>query len=73
MSETISLNGRETTYELERKNVKNINLRIRSDGSVYVSANPKVANSVITEFLIKKADYIVTALDKYEELRRYAD
>jgi len=73
MSEAILLNGREITYDLERKSVKNINLRIRSDGSVYVSANPKVANSVITEFLMKKADYIVTALDKYEELRRYAD
>jgi predicted metal-dependent hydrolase len=73
MSEAISLNGREITYDLERKSVKNINLRIRSDGSVYVSVNPKVANSVITGFLIKKADYIVAALDKYEELRRYAD
>ena len=28
-------------YLLERKNVKNLNLRIRKDGSVYVSADRK--------------------------------
>ena len=73
MNETIKLNGREINYELERKKVKNINLRIRSDGSVYVSANDKISFDTITGFLTKKADYILAALDKYEELRKYAD
>ena len=29
-------------YQLERKSVKNLNLRIRNDGSVYVSADDLV-------------------------------
>jgi predicted metal-dependent hydrolase len=72
MSETIILNGREVTYELVRKAVKNINLRIRSDCSVSVSANNSVPTSVIGEFLRKKADYVLTAIDKYAERAKYA-
>jgi len=73
MNETIILNDREISYELTRKNVKNINLRIRSDGSVSVSANERIPLCTITGFLYKKADFILSALDKYEELRKYAD
>lgn len=40
MNRTILLRGRVITYELERKPVKNLNLRIRADGSVHVSVNP---------------------------------
>jgi predicted metal-dependent hydrolase len=68
----ITLNGREVEYELERKRVKNINLRIRSDGSVYVSANSAVTDSVIEAFLVKKAGYILSALDKYADIVKYA-
>lgn len=70
---SINLDGRNIEYEFERKKVRNINLRIRSDGSVYVSANDKIPLDMITEFLVKKADYIIAALDKYAELRKYAD
>jgi predicted metal-dependent hydrolase len=72
VNKTITLNDREVKYELVRKRVKNINLRIRSDGSVYVSANPSVAQSVIDSFLIKKSDYILLALDKYADIVKYA-
>ena len=37
--ETVVLSGRKVSYELERKQVKNINLRIRPDGSIHVSAS----------------------------------
>lgn len=36
---TVFAQGREFIYTLERKMVKNMNLRIRRDGSIYVSAN----------------------------------
>jgi predicted metal-dependent hydrolase len=45
---------------------------VRSDCSVYVSANNRVADSVIEEFLNKKADFIFTAIDKYSEIAKYA-
>ena len=65
MIKTINLNGREISYNLERKNVKNINLRIKADQSIYVSASVRVSDSVIEEFLRSKAEYVLRALDHY--------
>ena len=73
MNKVIYLDGRKVVYELDRKKVKNINLRIRHDRSVYVSANNRVSVSAIEEFLQKKATYILSAMDKYAEILRYAD
>ena len=40
---------RKLTYDLERKQVKNINLRIRSDETLFVSASPHVAVKTILQ------------------------
>ncbi|MBE7025141.1 MAG: M48 family metallopeptidase [Ruminococcaceae bacterium] len=48
-------------YTPERKKVKNINLRIKPDGSVYVSANRLVPQAVMDAFVFSKAAYIVNA------------
>jgi predicted metal-dependent hydrolase len=68
----ILLSGRNIEYELERKRVKNINLRIRADGSVYVSANKSVSLNVVEDFLTSKSAYILDAIDKYADLAKYA-
>lgn len=52
------------SYELQYKKVKNINLRIRADGSVYVSAGRQVPLKIIEAFLLTKADFILDALQK---------
>ncbi len=61
-------------YELHYKNVKNINLRIKADGKVYVSANRRIAQEVIDDFIMSKADLILRSLKEYEnkspELRK---
>ena len=44
-------------YQLERKNVRNINLRIRTDASVYVSAPKDVPESVVTQFVKRRSRY----------------
>ena len=72
MNKSIILDGRELSYEFERKNVKNINLRIRSDCFVCVSANTCVADGTIEGFMKKKASYIFSALDKYSEISKYS-
>ena len=72
MIKSIVLGGREISYEHERKNVKNVNLRIRSDCSVYVSSSAQIDDCVIESFLQKKADYILSALNKYAEIAKYA-
>jgi predicted metal-dependent hydrolase len=67
------LAGREITYDLVRKKVKNVNLRIRADCSVYVSANEFISIEAIEKFLLAKADYIIAALDKYSEIAKYSN
>jgi predicted metal-dependent hydrolase len=68
---TLPLQTREIEYELARKKVKNINLRIRPNGTVYVSANKRVSIKTIEDFLRKKSDFILTNLDKFEEMKKH--
>ena len=51
----------ETAYRLIRKNVKNINLHVKSDGSVVVSANPAVPKEYVDEFVRAKQSFIEKA------------
>lgn len=64
---TIMLQGRPLEYTLERKTVKNVNLHVRKDGSVYVSANALVSGLQIDEFLISKAQFILNAQKRFRE------
>jgi len=68
----VSFGGREVEYVLERKNVKNVNLRVRPDGSVYVSANRGVSEKYIEKFLMEKGDFILGAIDRYARLAKEA-
>ena len=47
------------TYNLERKKVKNINLRIKADGSVHVSAHRLVPQAMIDSFVESRAALIL--------------
>ena len=67
----VVVENREICYQLERKPVKNINLRIRKDGSVYVSANEMVPCEEIDLFIQSKASYILKAIDHFSELAQY--
>lgn len=67
MIKTIILNGVPVEYDLQRKNVKNLNLRIKSDMTVHVSANRFTAQKIIDNFLISKANYIINSLKRFEE------
>lgn len=56
-------------YQLTRKKVKNVNLRIKQDGRVLVSANSRVPVTFIDDFIKQKQDFILSALAKYEKQR----
>lgn len=58
-------------YQLTRKKVKNINLRLKSDGQIFVSASDQVPVDFIDNFIKEKQEYIIRVLDKYEENRKY--
>lgn len=72
MIKEIVLNGKRIEYDLQRKDVKNINLRIKADRTIFLSANPRVSEKVIEEFIESKSEYILKALAHYEELSKYA-
>lgn len=66
------INGRaKIAYCLERKPVKNLNLRIRRDGSVFVSANMDVPCAEIDRFVLDKAKYVLEAIGKFKTACRF--
>ena len=65
---TIKLaDGRELVYELTRKNVRNINFRVKADGIVYVSAGRAVPAARIEELLSERAEYLLEAAARLRE------
>ena len=68
MTRTVIFEGQEIRYELERKKVKNLNLRIRSDGSVHVSAGSSVDFRRVDEFVLSRGGWIVKTREKFAEM-----
>ncbi|MDE6125125.1 MAG: M48 family metallopeptidase, partial [Eubacterium sp.] len=62
--EHVIFNGRKIEYCIIRKNVKNINLRIKQDCSVIVSANPLVPKIIIDAFVLENAEKILAVIEK---------
>lgn len=67
----VSCGQRTIEYTLTRKKVKNINLRVKPDGSIRVSANRRVPYRVIDSFIRDNQSYIFRALDRFQEQRRH--
>ena len=61
---TVDCGGRTVTYILTRKRVKNLNLRVRPDGSVAVSAAQRVPAGYVDDFVRAKSPLIFRALDR---------
>ena len=68
---SVIVEGREICYQLERKHVKNLNLRVRKDGSVFASANEMVPCEEVELFVHSKASYILKAIDHFHEMEQY--
>ena len=51
-------------YTLIRKPVKNINLRVKPDGSVVVSAGRRVSAKYMDDFVMQKGQFICEALER---------
>ncbi len=58
--------GRQLSYELTRKCVKNVNFRAKNDGIVYVSANTRVTVKEVERFLAERADFFFSAFEKLQ-------
>ncbi|MBO5493393.1 MAG: M48 family metallopeptidase [Pyramidobacter sp.] len=64
----VTCGGFSIVYDLERKAVHNLNLRVRPDRSVFVSAAPEREASQIDRFVASKAEFIRAALAQYARL-----
>ena len=65
--------GGEITYTLTRKSVKNVNMRIREDGTVSVSAGRRVPLAFIDGWVREKQAFIRRAQAKYEKRKKQED
>lgn len=72
LERTILYAGAPLRYLLEQKPVKNLNLRIRRDGSVFVSAHPAISIERIDAFVAGKGGYIRSAQKRFQEMAQYA-
>lgn len=66
----VSFEGITLSYSLKKKKVRNLNLRIRPDASVIVSAPPDIDESDVDAFVIRKRNYISKSLS---EIKCYSD
>ena len=57
------LGGQEIGIEFERKRIKNINVRVRRDGTLYCSLPYYAPAKEAEAFIISKQDYLLKALD----------
>ena len=60
----ILIGGRTVAYELIRKKVKNINMRIYPDGKIKISASGRVPIETIEAFVRSRETFILKALDR---------
>lgn len=58
------------SYVLTRKQVKYINLRIKSNGEIAVSAHRRVPATYVDKFVESKAPFILEALERVEKRRK---
>ncbi|WP_028307687.1 M48 family metallopeptidase [Desulfitibacter alkalitolerans] len=66
---TIAYQGKDIEFEVLRKNVKNVNLNIRPDMSIVVSANPKVPLEFIKDFVKQKSPWILKSIKYFKEVQ----
>ena len=59
------------SYLLTYKTVKNINIRVKADGSVAVSANKDVSEASVDKFVQSRYRFITRAVRHFQELQRY--
>ena len=68
----ILLGGKLLKYELIRKKIKNINLHIKPNGEIYVSAPKSTGTELIESFILSKEKNILRAIERFENEKKCA-
>lgn len=67
MEHKITYAGQEIVFTLQRKKVKNINLKVRPDGTVNVSAHSRVPYDYIEKLVWNKAPWILKQINHFKQ------
>ncbi|MEH7114592.1 SprT family zinc-dependent metalloprotease [Neobacillus niacini] len=67
----VQYGNRTIEFYIERKNVKNVNLNIKPDMTIQVSANEKVPLSFIYDFVKGKGAWILKHVKGFEKVQSY--
>ncbi|RHW40382.1 M48 family peptidase [Neobacillus notoginsengisoli] len=67
----VQFGSKRIEFELERKNVKNVNLNIKPDMTITVSANDAVPLPFIYDFVKGKGAWITKQVKQFEEVQPY--
>ncbi len=70
---TVQAGAATYTVLVTRKRVKNLNLRVRADGSVVASVPPRVSDARIQEFLDGRAHWIAEHVERQRAARERAE
>lgn len=68
---SVDCGGETIEYTLARKKVKNINMRVKADGSVSVSAPNRVSAKFIDDFVRSRYDFIKNSVERLSSERKY--
>ncbi|SHJ47970.1 M48 family metallopeptidase [Tepidibacter formicigenes] len=66
---SITYNEKVIEFELHRKKVKNINLNIKPDMTIMISANEKVPIDFILNFVKEKAPWVLKNVDYFKDVQ----
>lgn len=66
---SINYGNKTIEFEIQRKNVKNLNLNVRPDMTIYVSANEKVPFDDIINFVTDKAPWIIKNVNYFKDVQ----
>ena len=62
MTRQVVYEGQVITYEVERKKVRNVNFRLKSDLTLWVSAPETLSEAELDEMVLSKAEWILAGL-----------
>lgn len=66
---SINYGNRTIEFEIQRKKVKNLNLNVRPDMTISVSANEKVPHEDILKFVKDKASWIIKNVNYFKDVQ----
>lgn len=66
MKHDFTYNNTTIPYEIIRKNVKNINIRVKPNCELVVSCNDKVDNKMIELLMLKRINWILKTIEEYK-------